>query len=55
MTETRFYDALVQMLKRIALGLAAVVAAIGYVWIAAVRAAPNIRRRKAAARAARRR
>jgi hypothetical protein len=42
-------------MKRIAVGLAALIAAIGYVWIAAVRAVPRVRRRKAAARAARRR
>jgi len=43
------------MLKRIALGMATVLAAIGYIWGAAVRAAPRVRRRKAEARAARRR
>lgn len=43
------------MLKRLALAVAAVVAAIGYVWVAAVRAVPGVRRRKAEARAARRR
>jgi hypothetical protein len=43
------------MLKRIALGMATVLAAIGYIWVAAVRAVPRVRRRKAAARAARRR
>jgi len=43
------------MLKRVALGVAAFVAAVGYVWVAAVRAVPQVRRRKAAARAARRR
>lgn len=44
----------VRILRRLALALAAVVAAIGYVWVAAVRAVPGVRRRKAAARARRR-
>jgi hypothetical protein len=44
----------VSTLKRIALVLTAVVAAIAYVWVAAVRAVPGVRRRKSAARAARR-
>jgi hypothetical protein len=39
--------------RRIALGLAMVVTAIGYVWVAAVRAVPRVRRRKAQARARR--
>jgi hypothetical protein len=43
------------MLKRIALGVTTVLAALGYVWVAAVRAVPRVRRRKAEARAARRR
>ena len=42
-------------LKRVLAALVAVVAAIGYVWVAAVRAIPGVRRRKAEARAARRR
>jgi hypothetical protein len=41
-------------LKRIVLGAAALVAAALYVWVAAVRAVPGVRRRKAEARAARR-
>lgn len=41
-------------LRRVALGLAALVAALAYVWVAAVRAAPAVRRRKAAVRARRR-
>jgi hypothetical protein len=41
-------------LKRAALALGAVVAALTYVWIAAVRAVPGVRRRKAEARARRR-
>lgn len=41
-------------LRRVALGLAALVAMLAYVWVAAVRAAPSVRRRKAAARARRR-
>ncbi|MCZ7589322.1 MAG: hypothetical protein M5U27_10820 [Gaiella sp.] len=41
-------------LRRVALGLAALVAALAYVWVAAVRAVPLVRRRKAAARARRR-
>ena len=43
------------MLKRIALALSAVLGAITYLWIAAVRAIPGVRRRKAAARTRRRR
>jgi hypothetical protein len=43
-----------RQLKRIALGVVGLLAAIGYVWVAAVRAVPGIRRRKAASRAARR-
>ncbi|HET6683480.1 MAG TPA: hypothetical protein VFG75_07265 [Gaiella sp.] len=42
-----------RIVKRIALGLGAIVAAVGYVWIAAVRAVPGVRRRKAEARARR--
>ena len=41
-------------LKRVALALAALVAALTYVWFAAVRAVPGVRRRKAEARARRR-
>lgn len=44
----------VRTLKRMALALGALVAALAYVWVAAVRAAPSVRRRKAAARARRR-
>jgi hypothetical protein len=44
----------VRTVKRIAAGLAAVLVAIAYVWAAAVRAVPDVRRRKAAARARRR-
>jgi hypothetical protein len=44
----------VKTLKLMALALAAVVAALTYVWIAAVRAVPGVRRRKAEARARRR-
>jgi hypothetical protein len=43
----------VRSLKRLLLGLAAVVALIGYVWVASVRAVPGVRRRKAEARARR--
>jgi len=39
--------------KRILLALAAFVGAVVYVWFAAVRAVPDVRRRKQAARAAR--
>ncbi|HET8743286.1 MAG TPA: hypothetical protein VFM41_11740 [Gaiella sp.] len=39
--------------KRIALVAAAAVSAVAYVWVAAVRAVPGVRRRKAAARAGR--
>jgi hypothetical protein len=39
--------------KRIVLGLAAVIGTLGYVWMAAVRAVPGVRRRKAEARARR--
>lgn len=44
----------VRTLRRVVLGLAALVAAAAYVWVAAVRAVPSVRRRKAAARAHRR-
>ena len=39
--------------KRILLGLSAFVGAIVYIWFAAVRAVPDVKRRKQAARAAR--
>lgn len=39
--------------KRVALGLAAAVSALVYVWFAAVRAVPLVKRRKAARRARR--
>jgi hypothetical protein len=45
----------VSIVKRITLVLAAVVSVIVYVWVAAVRAVPAVRRRKAAARSDRRR
>lgn len=41
--------------KRVLGTLAALVGGVGYVWIAAVRAVPGVRRRKDEARAARRR
>jgi hypothetical protein len=44
----------VRTVRRIAIGLAAALAAIAYVWTAAVRAVPGVRRRKAEARARRR-
>jgi hypothetical protein len=44
----------VRILKRASLVLAAILAATAYVWIAAVRAVPGVRRRKNAARARRR-
>ena len=44
-----------RVLKRVVAALVAVVAAVGYVWVAAVRAIPGVRRRKAEARSARRR
>ena len=40
-------------LKRIALAATAVLAVLAYVWVAAVRAVPGVRRRKAEARARR--
>jgi hypothetical protein len=40
--------------KRILFALAAGAAALAYVWVAAVRAVPGVRRRKADARARRR-
>jgi hypothetical protein len=43
----------VKSVKRILLAVAAAIAAIGYVWVAAVRAVPKVRRRKAEARARR--
>jgi hypothetical protein len=48
------YDASVRVLRRIAVGVAAALAVIAYVWTAAVRAAPGVRQRKAEARARRR-
>jgi hypothetical protein len=42
------------ILKRVAIAVAATVGALLYVWIAAVRAVPGVRRRKAEARARRR-
>jgi hypothetical protein len=44
----------VRALRRIVIGVAAALAAIVYVWTAAVRAAPGVRRRKAESRARRR-
>jgi hypothetical protein len=43
----------VRTLKRLALAFGALVAAVTYVWVAAVRAVPGVRRRKADARARR--
>jgi hypothetical protein len=40
----------VRRAKRISLAAAALVAGVVYVWVAAVRAAPGVRRRKEAAR-----
>ncbi|HKY24532.1 MAG TPA: hypothetical protein VJM07_05215 [Gaiella sp.] len=39
--------------KQVAAAIAAVLLAIAYVWVAAVRAVPSVRRRKEAARARR--
>lgn len=39
--------------KRIALGLVLALGTLGYVWVAAVRSVPGVRRRKAEARARR--
>jgi hypothetical protein len=44
----------VRLIRRVALAFAATVAGIAYVWFAAVRAVPGVRRRKAEARASRR-
>jgi hypothetical protein len=44
----------VRVLKRILFGLTAMGAFLTWLWIAATRAAPGVRQRKAAARAARR-
>jgi hypothetical protein len=43
----------VATVKRIALGLVLALATLGYVWVAAVRSVPGVRRRKAEARARR--
>ncbi|HKY25701.1 MAG TPA: hypothetical protein VJM07_11120 [Gaiella sp.] len=43
-----------RVVRRIAIGIAAALAVIAYVWTAAVRAVPDVRRRKAEARARRR-
>ena len=44
----------VATLRRIGITLGAIVAALVYVWVAAVRAVPGVRRRKAEARSRRR-
>lgn len=44
----------VKTVRRLLLALGAILAAMGYVWVAAVRAVPGVRSRKAAARARRR-
>ena len=44
----------VKTLKRAAIVVGAITAAFAYVWVAAVRAVPDVRRRKADARARRR-
>jgi hypothetical protein len=49
------YDGAVRTVKRIALAIGAVIGAVLYVWFAAVRAVPIVRRRKAARRAERER
>jgi len=43
----------VKSLKRIGLAATAALAAMAYVWVAAVRSVPGVRRRKAEARARR--
>jgi hypothetical protein len=43
-----------KIVRRAAIGLVTVVAALLYLWIAAVRAVPGVRRRKAESRARRR-
>ena len=48
------YHRCVGRVKQLVLAAGAVLAAIAYVWVAAVRAVPGVRRRKAAARARRR-
>jgi len=45
----------VKTIERVLLALAAAAAALAYVWVAAVRAVPGVRRRKAEARARRHR
>jgi len=47
------YDARVRTVRRIALAIAAVLGLVLYVWFAAVRAVPTVKRRKAARRAQR--
>jgi len=46
------YDDAMRTLRRIALAVSAVLGAILYVWFAAVRAVPQVKRRQAARRAA---
>jgi len=48
------YHHCVRRVKQIALAAGALLAALAYVWVAAVRAVPGVRRRKAEARARRR-
>lgn len=45
---------MLRVLKRVLLAVTALLAFAVYVWVAAVRAVPGVRQRKAAARAARR-
>jgi len=47
------YDAVVRTVRRIALAVAAVFGVVLYVWFAAVRAVPAVKRRKADRRAQR--
>jgi hypothetical protein len=47
------YDGAMRAFKRLLVAVAAVIGAVLYVWFAAVRAVPIVRRRKAARREAR--
>ena len=48
------YDPVMRLVRRVLAGLVLLIGAVLYVWVAAVRAVPEVKRRKEAARAARR-
>jgi hypothetical protein len=50
MTASSAYDGAMRIFRRLLIGLTTLVAVLTYVWVAAVRAVPGVRARKAAAR-----